>query len=432
MIGQINLTRRQEKSFNGKSVAVLKSAIQKYVRRAMLDKGLWCLVELDLFRSIEADQEAACEYVRRHPRSNSQEKKTDSTDEAVRKARALRTNLLNRLIVMVSEEISVASPWLPLAVDRLAEAWKAGRTEARSGKYLIDLYTLLVEARKIRLISDLKSVYLLPPDYVKPAQRADLRIIHADLLRSLGLANLLEDKEPPATLLDAAAIDLRPFLPARDQERRRIVNGILWNLARASDDVFHGIARLIDRQRDEQGTVKLGGRKDLLEVVWRLLFAFVEKREGLWGGAVETYPESFDRVKEVLIVLRKWYQTMTHREQPVYLYHAVLLIVRRHQIDWNAPVPFVDTPEEEVARRYQANTTGTVVLLDDFVRDIHTGEHDEAGLFRFAREGAHVENENPVFRNESYRLIYQALKERLDDYRKKGLGQIATTSGGTL
>jgi hypothetical protein len=58
MIGKMKLTRRQEASFNGAPVAALKSGIQKYVRRAMPEKGLCRLLELDLFGAIEADEQA--------------------------------------------------------------------------------------------------------------------------------------------------------------------------------------------------------------------------------------------------------------------------------------------------------------------------------------------------------------------------------------
>ena len=48
------------------------------------------------------------------------------------------------------------------------------RGGAGSRKYLVDMYLYLTSQKMIRLISDIHSVYLLPPDYVKPEQMDDL------------------------------------------------------------------------------------------------------------------------------------------------------------------------------------------------------------------------------------------------------------------
>ena len=44
--------------------AFLKSGIQKYARRAEVDKGLWCLVEMDLFSLLEWDGAALNAYLK--------------------------------------------------------------------------------------------------------------------------------------------------------------------------------------------------------------------------------------------------------------------------------------------------------------------------------------------------------------------------------
>jgi hypothetical protein len=424
MIGSTYLKRPAEKSYNDVPVGVLKSGIQKYVRRGMLEKGLWCLVELDLFRLLEAEPDGITEYVKRHGEAD--------RFVVARRAKAMRTNLLNRLIVMVSEEINVAVWWMPLVVDRLAEAWKADRGRPESAKFLVDVYKYLMAARKIRLISDLKSVYLLPPDYVKPAQRRDLRVLHEGLLRSLGLSHLLAAGCPavPERLLDGCTIDLNPFLGERTEERREIINGILHGLKHGSDRIFWWLGRLIDGCRDKKGEPRFAGRNDPLNAVWSLLMGFAQRREELWGGTAQVYPGNFGQVREILLVLKKWYETMTHRERPVYLYHAILLIVRRDQIDWSMQRPEIDTPWEEVKSLYDANLSGKRVELDEFVYDKHTGRKGRNSQARFAHEGALVVNEEHKFLNADYRSIYNGLKERLDVYERKGLAPFLETGGG--
>ena len=80
----------------------------------------------------------------------------------------IRTNMINRLVVMMSEEVNISAWWMPLKIYELYQKWVENRDNTSSRKYLIDMYYYLTSQKMIRLISDLKSVYLLPPDYVKP------------------------------------------------------------------------------------------------------------------------------------------------------------------------------------------------------------------------------------------------------------------------
>lgn len=425
MIGQMNLKRRQERSYNGLPVRDLKSGLQKYVRRGNLEKGLWCLVELDLFRQLEAEPESIADYLQA---MNGE--KPFAAKSIVQKAKALRTNFINRLVVMVTEEVSISTYWLPLAIEPLRQAWIAARDVEESRQYPITIYKYLAQSSKIRLVSDLKSVYLLPPDYVQPRQLVDLRQIHRDLILSLDFMHLLEGShEIPEKLIDCCCVDLNPFVCETDEELRQIVNGLLYHLKIESDHAFYWIGRLIDWQREESGAPKFGGRTDLMNVVWRLLFGFARKREGLWGEPAQSYPENFQRLGDILAVLKTWYDEMTHRERPVYLFHAVLLVVRRNQIDWTSEMPSFETSREEVEQLYQANLSGKVIQLDPFVLDLHTGRRKGASLTEFALKGAFVENENTLLRNNEYRQVYVGLKERLDVYEQKGLPGVSKRFG---
>ena len=67
-IGDLYLKYRLEKSFFGYDPSVLKSGIQKYARRNEMKKGLWCLIEMDLFRLLEWDGAALDAYLRKYPK----------------------------------------------------------------------------------------------------------------------------------------------------------------------------------------------------------------------------------------------------------------------------------------------------------------------------------------------------------------------------
>ena len=71
LIGDLYAKYKSERSFFGYTPHVLKSGIQKYGRRAKVDtrsaeleKGLWCLIEMDLFSLLEWDGAALNGYLR--------------------------------------------------------------------------------------------------------------------------------------------------------------------------------------------------------------------------------------------------------------------------------------------------------------------------------------------------------------------------------
>ena len=68
-------------SFNGYKLDILKSGVQKYLRRREFNKMIWCVGEIYLFQV----------YAK-----NDIEKKS---------AKAIITNLINRLVIMLDEEI---------------------------------------------------------------------------------------------------------------------------------------------------------------------------------------------------------------------------------------------------------------------------------------------------------------------------------------
>ena len=173
LFGDLYARYRVERSYFGYDPSVLKSGVQKYARRDEVDKGLWCLIELDLFSLLEWNGAALNAYLQEYP--------DETYVNTIRQAQRLRTNMVNRLVVMMSEEVSISAWWMPVKIFELYEKWIANRGNVPSCKYLLDMYFYLTSQKMIRLISDLHSVYLLPPDYVKAKQMGDLIKIHNDI-----------------------------------------------------------------------------------------------------------------------------------------------------------------------------------------------------------------------------------------------------------
>jgi hypothetical protein len=387
VFGSLYHLYRSEKSFFGYDPSVLKSGIQKYARRAEVKKGLWCLVEMDLFSLLEWNGAALNAYLRKHPK----ESRTNTQQSAQR----LRTNMVNRLVVMMSEEVNISAWWMPLKIHELYQQWVDNRANASSRKYLVDMYLYLTSQKMIRLISDLKSVFLLPPDYVKPKQMKDLRRIH-DNIKAL---------YPTVYSGQSVVGDVDWNLDEYPAELRPCIKGIVYNLEKGSDHVFFWINKLCDLEKEDK-TPKF----KYIRIVWAILYRFIDR-----------YSE-YEFVRETISALEEFFKMMGHQEKPIYLYHAVLLLIRSGEIDWSTEAPRIDTPIADVDRLYRDHLAGGKMPMDDYILDLHTHGGKRSGncLENFALEGAYIENENVSLLRQEYREIYVMLKKKLDLYNVRG------------
>lgn len=120
-------------SYYGYKLDILKSAMQKYLRRREKDKMIWCVAEIFLFQMLA------------------------KTDEEKRATKGIITNMLNRLIIMMDEELLFADANKYLVLRGLIENFeKSGRCEF---VYLYKICDILVNARILRLNSDIRAFW---------------------------------------------------------------------------------------------------------------------------------------------------------------------------------------------------------------------------------------------------------------------------------
>jgi hypothetical protein len=145
-------------------------------------------------------------------------------------------------------------------------------------------------------------------------------------------------------------------------------------------------------------------------MVWLLLYRFIDRHR------------EYEFLRETISALEFFFKKMGHQEQPIYLYHALLLLIRRNEIDWGSKDPGIDTPIADVEKLYRDHLAGGKMPMDDYILDLHThgGKRGRDDLENFALEGAHIKNENKEFLNPDYRGIYVMLKQELDRYRCNG------------
>lgn len=386
-IGKLNARYMSERSFFDYTPHVLKSGIQKYGRRAEVEKGLWCLVEMDLFSLLEWESDALDAYLEEHPE--------ESRSNVQRSAKAKRTNMINRLVVMTSEEVNISAWWMPLKMKDLYQKWIENRGKLCSRKILVDMYLYLVSQRMIRLISDLKSAYILPPYYVESKQMSDFRQIHRGI----------RDLYPAVYSGQRRVGDIDWDLSGFPGNLHPCIKGIAYNLEAGSDHAFHWVSRLCDLEK-EDGT----SNYRYLRLIWSVLYHFIDRHR------------EYEFVRETISALEFFFKKIGHQEKPIYLYHALLLLIRRREIDWNSTDPGIETPIEDVEELYRKHLAGGEMPMDDYIEDLHThgGRRDDDCLVTFALEGARIKNENDAFLRREYREIYVMLKQKLDRYRCNG------------
>jgi len=183
------------------------------------------------------------------------------------------------------------------------------------------------------------------------------------------------------------------------------VKGIVYNLEKCSDHAFYWINRLCALEKKDKAP-----KYKYMKIVWEILHRFIGQNS------------DYEFVRETVCALQEFYKRMGHREKPIYLYHAVLLMARRKEIDWNSRAPQVDTPIANIVKLYGNHLGNGKMAMDDYVLDLHTkrGKKSAQCLENFALEGAFIKNQNDNFLHKEYREIYILLKKELDLYHSNG------------
>jgi DNA-directed RNA polymerase subunit H len=134
MLSQLSTTNRQEVSWNGYRADVLKSAIQKYIRRGVTEKALYCAGELDLFK--EAADKSAGEVI--------------------------RTNFLHRLMIIYMEDVENRS--ILEDIDRkmkelFTERTLPARSKEKEERLISEVVVEMGQSTKARVCSHIRAVF---------------------------------------------------------------------------------------------------------------------------------------------------------------------------------------------------------------------------------------------------------------------------------
>ena len=126
------LTCFSSKSYSGYEIGIVKSAMQKFLRRRMPSEMKWCVEEIYRFRSMARN------------------------DKELKASKALISNLVNRIIVIMDEEL-LFNEWAVYLKCRflIDKFWEEDNVE-----YLYEICDLLCGAKLIRYSSDVSCYHM--------------------------------------------------------------------------------------------------------------------------------------------------------------------------------------------------------------------------------------------------------------------------------
>jgi len=351
-------------SLNGYSPDLLKSGIQKYSRRGELTKSEWCAVELDLFSECGGEP--------------------------------IRTNNINRLIVICCEDIGVAEATLPIYIGRLVRHWDKHRTSGNGEDRLalLKMVKMINDSPKIRILSDIRAVY-------------GHAISHKQITEDPQFQDIYENI---SELPDEAAGIWEMSLEKDTEELLPLMDGLVYHLDMQDDRVFYYMFRILKLHEEKKRcSQRFRGWKPSSYPVEKTFGGRFQPEYAIWQHLfTRAQDEGESKLIQSLEVLFDWYN---HRsENWLYLAQAILYFIR--DFDWSKILFEPTITPEEVSVIYQKNYQEKLTL-DDYIYDKHTaiGRKNGANQLDFAHEGSKVYNEASDLVNNKYRTIYNLIKE---------------------
>ncbi len=197
------------------------------------------------------------------------------------KEKKMKSNLLNNIILMMTEEVSVNNATLPIAMKELYLLFKS----TEDFTHIKKMYILISNSDKCRLISDIKATFILKPYPIKDSNY--LATVHKKMAPEYEeMYNFTHNIEETIFIMKECLL---------------------------SDDRSKSLMYLSYYIR--VGYIKLSGAQKL----WRMLHQVIVNQSPI--------------LKDIIESLRYFYVNISREEKIYYLYQAFLTVIYRDTID---------------------------------------------------------------------------------------------------
>ena len=130
----------------------------------------------------------------------------------------------------------------------------------------------------------------------------------------------------------------------------------------------------------------------------------------LWS-AIKPVETEHQRTSAAIESLHYFHQKMTHKEKPIYMYHAILLVLLEGRLDHVSERIVVDINEMTPMLEHSKETSRTFSgPFEDYILDLHTGCRQKNSL-DFATSGALIPDEDRRFVEPELRSMYIEFKD---------------------
>ena len=323
-------------SHHGYKLDMLKSGMQKYLRRREFEKMTWCVMEIFKFELWAEDEK---------------EKKM---------CKGIISNLLNRIIVMMDEELLFCEVQNYLILRKFIEMFESDRKNG--GKFLVLICRTLANSRLLRRASDIRAFW-------------DFRIRFGN---------------------EKDAVELS------DEE---YFNKFVKCFERKDDECFKWMFKIFNGGK--KGNVMRFRRKDNIYMIWEYLFS--RKNVKCLNG----YRELLE------YKLREFYK-LNRGERFMFLANSIDLVMKcdgKENVFVNIHISQIRNElsryEQDFVEMY--NYSMLYWTIDEYAIDMHTSMGRKMGKNRkdFALEGSIVVNEDTEFLVKEWREFY--IKEKLEN-----------------
>ena len=328
---------------HGYKLDMMKSGMQKYLRRGELNMMMWCAMEIFNFELME------------------------DTEKEKKMCKGIITNMLNRIIVMMDEELLFCEVERYLVLRNLIEKFDEDRKNGM--KYLINICKCLSDGKICRHASDIRAFW-------------DYRIRFKDV----------EFDEEKKDLNNVYCFE-------------KFVEKFNDN----DDNMFYYMFKIFNSGEK----ISKGGfrkKKEYVYKIWEKLFSLEKVKNNELIKKVLNYKfDEFDKNKkrgERFMFLVNCIELVRGDENRLFInevyYNDLMEIYNVNNIK-----------DEEIAEILKCNSEYR--QMDGYVIDMHTSMGRKMGKNRkdFALEGCVVLNENRTFLKKEWREYY--IKEKLDN-----------------
>lgn len=340
-------------SYNGYKVDIMKSCIQKYLRRGEFNKGIYCLWELDLFKGYIYEVNGK-EY----------------------SGKGIRSNMRNRLLIMLGEDVDI--DWkLWIKMGDWFNKWEEYRDNDDNidRVYLMNIYKVLCDSKKSRMCSFIRASYGNDNMNIKNKYSKFYSNIDEYIDNEEGKLYYKKDDS---------------------DEFKRYISGFMGMLNKKDDRVFYWFFKIWNYK----GKIGKRGRRMKTRFV---LLDIIKKCIDI----------NNINLMKLYNIIEKWVINNNNSRDECWLWimGLVRIYMNKDNIDWNENIDYeLDMNMNDVNRLIKKNLDREKIEIDKYCIDMHCSEGRGKGMNGedFWKEGGVVYNEGKV--NELYKNIYRDIK----------------------